>query len=59
MSLPWPGANRHQIVTKPARTRAPERAIVDREGGGTLHPTLGGGCGDLARSGAAARGLLR
>jgi hypothetical protein len=51
--------NQHRIVTEAAQTRAPARAIVDREGGGTFHPTLGGECGDLARSGAAPRGVPR
>jgi hypothetical protein len=57
MSDPRLGMNRHRIVTKSAQTRAPARAIVNREGGGTIHPTLGGGCGDLGRSGAAPGGM--
>jgi hypothetical protein len=32
-----------RIVTKPSQTREPERSTVNHEGGGTVHPTLGGG----------------
>ena len=32
-----------RIVTKPSQTREPERGTVNHEGGGTVHPTLGGG----------------
>ena len=35
----------------------PARGIVAGEGGGTAHPTLGGGCGGMA--GAAAAGFVR
>jgi hypothetical protein len=35
---------RHTIFTKPSQTREPKRGTVNREGGGTVHPTLGGGC---------------
>ena len=34
---------RHGIVTKPSQTREPARGTVNREGGGTVYPTLGGG----------------
>jgi hypothetical protein len=51
------GTTRHRIVTKSAQTGAPGQAIVNREGGGTVHPTLG--CGDVARSSAALAGLPR
>jgi hypothetical protein len=53
------GTNRREIVTVQSQTRAPERAIVDREGGGTSHPTLGGGCGVAASADAAAEGVVR
>lgn len=36
------------IGTDPSQTRARRRAIVDREGGGTALPTLGGGLVGLA-----------
>jgi hypothetical protein len=35
---------RHTIFTKASQTREPGRGTVNREGGGTVHPTLGGGC---------------
>jgi len=35
---------RHTIFTKPSQTREPTRNTINREGGGTVHPTLGGGC---------------
>ncbi len=35
---------RHTILTKPSQTREPTWSTVNREGGGTAHPTLGGGC---------------
>jgi hypothetical protein len=41
--------------TDPAQTRARTTGIVAPEGGGTAHPTLGGGYGALGRSDAAAR----
>jgi len=34
---------RHTIFTNPSQTREPRRSTVNREGGGTVHPTLGGG----------------
>ena len=35
---------RHKIFTTPSQTREPTTGTVNREGGGTVHPTLGGGC---------------
>jgi len=35
---------RHKIFTTPSQTREPTTGTVNREGGGTAHPTLGGGC---------------
>jgi len=35
---------RQTIFTKPSQTREPRRGTVNREGGGTVHPALGGGC---------------
>jgi hypothetical protein len=35
---------RHTIFTKPSLTREPTWSTVNREGGGTVHPTLGGEC---------------
>ena len=46
------GTNRPEVVTKSAQTRAQRGGIVSREGGGTVRPTLGGGCGLVAPSGA-------
>jgi hypothetical protein len=34
---------RSTIFTKPSQTGEPKPATVDREGGGSVHPTLGGG----------------
>ena len=45
--------NRHEFGTDPAQTRARMAGIVDREGGGTAHPTLGGGYWAMAGAGAA------
>jgi hypothetical protein len=59
MNLLLRATNRHRIVTQPAQTRAPAHGIVDHEGGGKFHPTLGGGCGGLARVGAAPEGVRR
>jgi hypothetical protein len=45
---------RHTIVTNPSQTRERKTASVSREGGGSVRPTLGGGCGfstATARSG--------
>jgi len=42
----------HSIVTEPSHMRAPLPGIVDREGGGMLFPTLGGGLPEM-RGGAA------
>jgi hypothetical protein len=45
---------RHTLGTNPSQTRGEKTAIVNPEGGGSVHPTLGGGCGfstDTARSG--------
>jgi hypothetical protein len=53
---------RHTIFTKPSQTREPTRGTVNREGGGTVHPTLGGGCrvsSGMARSGTAFVGSAR
>jgi hypothetical protein len=53
---------RHTIFTKPSQTREPGRGTVNREGGGTVHPTLGGGyvvSPDVARSGTAFEGVVR
>ncbi len=38
---------RRTIVTIRSQTRVPRRARLAAEGGGNLHPTLGGGCGEL------------
>jgi hypothetical protein len=49
----------HTIFTKPSQTREPGRGTVNREGGGTVHPTLGGGyvvSPDVARWGTAFAG---
>ena len=35
--------NRHELGARRAQTRAPRPASVTAEGGGTAHPTLGGG----------------
>ena len=48
-----------EVGTDPAQTRASQRAIVDREGGGTFHPTQGGGCPDTAPAGMATWGSAR
>jgi len=48
--------NRHELDTNESQTRAPRAGIVSREGGGTTHPTLGGGCTALVAAGAAAGG---
>ena len=40
-----PAPNWREIVTPASRIRHREPGIVDREGGGTEHPTLGGGIG--------------
>jgi len=53
---------RHRIFTKPSQTGDAEAGTVNREGGGSVHPTLGGGCvvsQDMARSDAAFEGLAR
>jgi hypothetical protein len=34
---------RPTIFTKPSQTGEPETATVNRESGGSVHPTLGGG----------------
>jgi hypothetical protein len=47
---------RHGIVTKQSQTGEPKRGTVNREGGGSIRPTLGGGCGvspGMARCGTA------
>jgi hypothetical protein len=33
-----------RIFTKPSQTCEPKSGTVNHEGGGTIHPTLGGGC---------------
>jgi hypothetical protein len=35
--------HRHTIDTNATQTREPRTGTVSREGGGSLHPTLGGG----------------
>ena len=53
---------RHTIFTKPSQTREPTSGTVNREGGGSVHPTLGGGyvvSPGMARSGTAFEGLVR
>ena len=35
---------RHRIVPTASQTRERMTASVSREGGGSVHPTLGGGC---------------
>ena len=53
---------RHTIFTKPSQTREPRSGTVNREGGGTVHPTLGGGCRvflGMARWGTAFEGSPR
>jgi hypothetical protein len=50
------------IFTKPSQTGEARRGTVNREGGGSVHPTLGGGCGvspGMARSGTPFGGLAR
>jgi hypothetical protein len=37
--------DRHEAGTKPSQTRQRLAGSVNREGGGTTHPTLGGGIG--------------
>ncbi len=53
---------RHRIFTKLSQTRDPEAGTINREGRGSLHPTLGGGCGvspDMARWDRAFQGSAR
>jgi hypothetical protein len=53
---------RHTIFTKASQTREADASTVSREGGGSVHPTLGGGClvsPDVARSGRAFEGVVR
>jgi hypothetical protein len=53
---------RHTIFTKPSLTREPTWSTVNREGGGTIHPTLGGGCAvfpGMARWGTASEAPAR
>jgi hypothetical protein len=52
-------SDRHRIGTIRSQTRNACAGIVSREGGGTQHPTQGGGCGDMARAGAGAEGMVR
>ena len=53
---------RHTFFTTPSQTREPTTDTVNREGGGTAHPTLGGGCRvspGMARWGTAFAGSAR
>jgi hypothetical protein len=53
---------RHTIFTKASQTRESDASTVSREGGGSVHPTLGGGyvvSPGMARSGMAFEGLVR
>jgi hypothetical protein len=53
---------RHTIFTKASQTRESDASTVSREGGGSVHPTLGGGyvvSPDMARSGTAFEGVVR
>jgi len=53
---------RHKIFTTPSQTREPTTGTVNREGGGTAHPTLGGGwrvSPGMARWGTAFAGSAR
>jgi len=34
----------HRIFAKPSQTRESKSGTVRHEGGGSVHPTLGGGC---------------
>jgi hypothetical protein len=52
----------HTIFTKASQTRESDASTVSREGGGSVHPTLGGGyvvSPDVARSGTAFEGVVR
>jgi hypothetical protein len=53
---------RHTIFTKASQTRGSDASTVSREGGGSVHPTLGGGyvvSPDVARWGTAFAGSAR
>jgi hypothetical protein len=53
---------RRTIFTKPSQTREPKSGTVNREGGGSVLPTPGGGYGvspGMARWGTAAEGSTR
>jgi hypothetical protein len=53
---------RHTLFTKASQTRQSDAGTVSREGGGSVHPTLGGGyvvSPDVARSGTAFDGVVR
>ena len=53
---------RHTIFTKASQTRGSDASTVSREGGGSVHPTLGGEyvvSPGMARSGMALEGLVR
>jgi hypothetical protein len=53
---------RHTLFTKASQTRQFDASTVSREGGGSVHPTLGGGyvvSPDVARSGTAFDGVVR
>ncbi len=53
---------KHTIFTKASQTRESDASTVGREGGGSVHPTLGGGyvvSPDMARSGTAFEGVVR
>jgi hypothetical protein len=52
----------HTIFTKASQTRGSDASTVSREGGGSVHPTLGGGyvvSPDVARWGTAFAGSAR
>jgi hypothetical protein len=53
---------RHTIFTKASQIRESDASTVSREGGGSVHPTLGGGyvvSPDVVRSGTAFEGVVR
>ena len=49
--------NRRHVGPDPVQTRERTACIVGPEGGGTVHPTLGGGCWVMAAA-AAIRGVV-
>ena len=55
LAPPAPWKKSHKLGTDASQTRRTVTGIVDREGGGTRSPTLGGGYRVTARAGAAGR----